>query len=257
MQKLAIIGCGWLGEKIASEAVKHYQIFCTTTSEEKLDSLANQSFNPHLVKFSDTENQDFDINFLDCDSIIITIPFSQRTELSLLEQRFQNIIKFLGQYKGQLFLCSSTGVYPQCDKILNEDSLDDEALNQSIRPIELLMQNAFPNINILRFGGLMGADRVFSNYYKDKSISEPDQYVNHTHYKDICEVVLELIKLRINSELFNVVAPKHPSKMEVFNCQTNNNCFESKAKKSGKRVSSEKLINSIHYKFIFDDPAKF
>ncbi|SFH96625.1 Rossmann-fold NAD(P)-binding domain-containing protein [Halpernia frigidisoli] len=257
MEKLGIIGCGWLGEKIAKSAIYKYKIFSTTTSEEKLTTLKNQNFNPYLVKFSDHEDLDYENLFSNVDIIIITIPFSQRTPVTVLKQRFKNIIKFIGDFKGQLFLCSSTGIYPQVDEIVTENSIDENLLNQNIWTIEKLMKSTFPQINILRFGGLMGADRFFSKYYQNKEIAEPNQVVNHTHFEDICKVFLKLIDLKINGEPFNIVSPEHPTKIEVFNCQTKNICKKSDGEKSGKCVSSEKLINKINYKFIHPNPAKF
>ena len=257
MEKLGIIGCGWLGEKIAKSAVNLFEIYTTTTSPVKLSDLKNQNFNPSLVVFSDNENLEYKNIFADCDIIIITIPFSQRTPIPILEQRFQNIITFMGEYRGQLFLCSSTGIYPQFDETVTENSISENLLNQNIWNVEKLMRSTFPQVNILRFGGLMGDDRVFSKYYLNKEITEPNQVVNHTHFEDICEVVLELIKLKTSGETFNVVSPEHPTKIEVFNCQTKNECEETQADKSGKSVSSEKLITEINYKFTHPNPAKF
>ena len=257
MEKLGIIGCGWLGNKIAKRVSDLFEIHTTTTSTEKIIDLHNRNFNPFLVEFSDNEDCDYKNLFSDCDCIIITVPFSQRTPVPVLEQRFKNIIKFIGDFKGQLFLCSSTGIYPQIDDIITENSVLENLLNQNIWTIEKLMSSTFPQLNILRFGGLMGDERCFSKYYANKEIAEPNQYVNHTHFEDISEVFLKLINLKINGETFNVVSPEHPSKIEVFNCQTKNICIETEAEKFGKRVSPEKLINDIHYNFIHPNPAKF
>ena len=257
MEKLGIIGCGWLGEKIAKSAEDFFEIYTTTTSTGKLLDLKNQNFHPHLVEFSDKVESNYEQLFSNCDVIIITIPFSQRTPFSLLRIRFKNIIKFVGDFKGQLFLCSSTGIYPQIDEIISENSVPEISLNESIWPIEKLMQSTFSQLNILRFGGLMGDDRVFSNYYKNKEIAEPNQFVNQTHYEDICEVFLKLIKSKISGETFNFVSPEHPSKIEVFNCQTKNNCDETEGEKFGKRISSVKLIDKLNYRFICPNPAKF
>lgn len=257
MEKLGIIGCGWLGEKIAKSASDFFEIYTTTTSADKLIHLKNQNFNPYLVEFSDNEDLKYKNIFSNCDCIIITVPFSQRTQIPILEQRFKNIIKFIGAFKGQIFLCSSTGIYPQADEIVTENSVEEDLLNQNIWTIEKLMKSNFPQLNILRFGGLMGDDRVFSKYYQNKEIAEPNQMVNHTHFEDICDVFLNLIKLKIKGETFNVVSPEHPTKIEVYNCQTKNICEETNSEKFGKRVSSEKLINQITYNFLHPNPAEF
>lgn len=257
MEKLGIIGCGWLGKKIAKSASDLFEIYTTTTSSDKLIDLKNQGFNPFLVEFPDNEELIYAHLFSKCDIIIITVPFSQRTALPVLEIRFRNICNFLGDFKGQLFLCSSTGIYPQIDQIISENSVSENLLNKSIWPIEKLMKAKFPQLNILRFGGLMGEDRVFSKYYLNKEIAEPNQVVNQTHFEDICEVFLELIHSKISGETFNVVSPEHPTKMEVFNCQQNNDCTEKVTEKTGKKISSEKLIKLINYKFIHPNPAKF
>ncbi|WP_417429400.1 NAD(P)-binding domain-containing protein [Halpernia sp.] len=257
MKKLGIIGCGWLGKKIAKKVSGSFEIFTTTTSKEKLNELKTLNFNPHLILFSDQQISNYQQIFDNQDIIIITVPFSQRTPISTLKIRFQNIINFIGDFKGQLFLCSSTGIYPQIEEIITENSVSENLLNQSIFSIEKLMQENYPQLNILRFGGLMGDDRIFSKYYQNKEIAEPHQVVNHTHFEDICKVFLDLIKLNINCETFNFVSPNHPSKIEVYNCQTKNNCEKIDDQKFGKRISSVKIIERLNYKFIHPNPKYF
>lgn len=257
MEKLGITGCGWLGEKIADAAVKEFEIHCTTTSEDKLSGLRFKNYHPNLVQFPDDSSADYENIFSEMDVILITVPFSQRTPLNILKQRYKNIISFIGDFKGKLYLCSSTGVYPATDEIITENSVSYEQLNENISCIEKLMKNTFPQLNVLRFGGLMGADRIFSNYYKNKEIAEPNQYVNHSHYEDIAAVFLKLIKTEINGETLNVVSPEHPTKAEVYNCQTKGLCELIKGEKSGKRISSKKMTDLLNYKFIHPDPAKF
>lgn len=257
MEKLGIIGCGWLGEKIAAAAISEFKIFSTTTSADKLEVLNRQNFNAKLVRFSDEIAENFTSNFTDFDILIITIPFSQRTPLPKLIQKFENIIQFIGNFKGQMFLCSSTGIYPQIDTIITENSLANYVLTPNIFQIEQLMQKHFPQITILRFGGLMGADRIFSKYYQNKPFTEPEQAVNHTHYEDICRVILHLINLKTCGKIYNVVAPEHPSKIDVFNCQTKHICDKTSKNNPGKKVSSQKLIDETGFRFLHPNPMTF
>ena len=184
MKKIGIIGCGWLGGHIAERLSGHYEIFVTTTSESKIEGLSAKGYHPTLVDFPD---EDIAENIKEwevapqLDAVIITVPFSGVRGAEVpLNGKAKNLQAFLGDYKGQLLMMSSTGVYPTIDKEFTED--DQSAENV---PSENGIKSRFPDVNILRLAGLMGDNRLLKNY----NISNLDLLVNHIHYADICSVV--------------------------------------------------------------------
>ncbi|MEG2079685.1 NAD(P)-binding domain-containing protein, partial [Chryseobacterium sp.] len=115
MKKLGIIGFGWLGNHIAERLSGQYEIFATTTTPSKAENLNAKGYHTTLVSFPnelDLEMKPWK-SAADLDAIIISVPFSgiRGAQIPMNDKR-QNLLNFLGDFKGQLFLASSTGVYP-------------------------------------------------------------------------------------------------------------------------------------------------
>lgn len=250
MKKLGIIGCGWLGNHIAERLSDRYEIFPTTTSESKIEEFKSKGYFPTLISFSDENSESINeweaANELD--AIIISIPFSGiRGKQVSMKTRQENVLKFLGDYKGQLFLTSSTGVYPETEKEFTEEDQPVENVES-----EYFLQNRFPDANILRLSGLMGGQRLLKNY----NISNLDQLVNHIHYADICSVIEKMLDQQSEGKVYNLAAPVHPNKEEIINAQ-NNLPYSGERTEKGRLISSAKLIAELNFEFQYPDPRYF
>ena len=252
MKKIGIIGCGWLGLKMAKYFAPANEIFATTTSDDKVKTLADLGFQTFKIDFDADEFLKPNEFWLNLDVIIISIPFSKSADFEVLKKRFGNLNSFIKGFDKPIFLMSSIGIYPQIEQEITENNLDESLLNPSIFGVENLMKKDFPQINILRLGGLMGDDRYLSKY----KIKEPQQIVNHIHFEDISRIVERIVNENLQSKTYNLVAPLHPTKQQVLDFQTNNSeteireCF-------GRKVTSEYLENDLKYKFLHPDPRKF
>ncbi len=250
MRNLGIIGCGWLGSHIAERLSNRYEIFATTTSESKIEEFKAKGYHPTVVDFPDhlsEEMKEWEVAS-QLEAIIITVPFSGiRGAQVSMEGRQKNMLSFLGDYKGQLFLMSSTGVYPQSEKEFTEE--DQPAENVSS---ESFMTNKLPHTNVLRLAGLMGDQRLLKNY----NISGLDQLVNHIHYADIVSVVDKMLDIQSQSKVYNVVAPIHPNKEEIINAQKDIP-YSGERTTEGRLISPAKLITELDFEFQYPDPRYF
>ncbi len=251
-KKILILGCGWLGYRLANHLKeKDYSVFTTTTKADKMELLQKEGLNPFLCDINDNLEA-LKSFFLDMDVVVITIPTPKNDKREDLINRFSNLVKALKGFENKLFMMSSVGVYQNLSGRIQEDIIGEEFLNENILSVETLLKTHFPQINILRLGGLMGDNRVFKKFYTFKN---PLETVNHVHYKDICLVVERLINSEIQGEIFNVVASKHPTRQEVYEFQTlgkqTNYLFD---EGNSKVVLSTKLSSMLNYSFEFDDP---
>lgn len=251
MKKIGIIGYGWLGERLASSLSGKYTLATTTTTESKVNLLNNKGIHAVMASFPDyqlTEPFSQWEEIKNMDVLIITIPVSEKSCcVSSLYNRIQNLSAFIGDFKGQMFLMSSTGVYPDVSKDFTEEDIPLVSVSG-----ERMLRNKYPQLNILRLGGLMGDNRLLKNY----NVSNLDHAVNHIHYADISGIISEMIEQKTESKLYNVTAPIHPAKSQVINAQKDipdEEEFEVK----GKKVMSSKLISELEYTFQYPDPRSF
>ena len=248
---IGIVGCGWLGERIIESIGGEYSIRTTTTSQEKFELLSTKGFNPTLVSFSDVislPGPQLWNEVPDLDVVVITVPFpNKNTSFSAQSAMIANLVSFLGDFKGQMFFMSSTSVYPDSPMEFTEADLPpDDVVN------ERLIRRAYPHVNILRLAGLMGGNRLLSNY----RVSNLELPVNHVHYEDVCGVIKRMIVLHSASQIYNVVAPMHPAKAEVIAPQTNTSSLGHISTK-GRTISCQKLVSELDYQFRYPDPRLF
>ena len=238
--RVAIIGCGWVGEKLAKYlSDKHYHVIATTTSPEKIVPLQRVATEVHLLDFNTT----VDFGFLDSvDVAIFSMPISR-------EGWHQGFEKLKKEFPKTL-LFSSTGVYPTENKVFTEKDTND--LRADILTSENLVRKSYPQTNVLRFGGLMGDERSLKNMFKNRTPDNPGKLTNYIHYEDILPIVELFIKSEIKSETYNIVAPEHPSIAEVLNLQ-----IASDSDIKQRIVSSQKLIHDFNYTFIHPNPKYF
>jgi hypothetical protein len=250
MGKIGIIGFGWLGEKISEALRAKHSIYTTTTSIEKCEKLKAKGLNPKVVSFSEGMNEPPILweAVEDLDILIITVPFSGKDiSLDHLSAKVRSLSQFIGKFKGQMFFMSSTSVYPNVAKEFSESDLPSESVIS-----ERLIKDIYPQVNILRLAGLMGGDRLLTNY----KISNLDLPVNHVHYSDVCTVIEKMIELKSDSQLYNVVAPLHPTKQEVLDAQRNTS-HKSTSISEGRKISCLKLMSGLDFKFKYPDPRLF
>lgn len=264
---ISIIGCGWLGLPLAKQFIENdYAVKGSTTSVEKLALLKSVGIEPYLVSIDEEKIEGNITNCLDAsDIVIINIPPSIRKHTNAnFVKRIQNLIPYLenSTIKKVLFV-SSTSVYADevSIPIITEDSLthpETESGKQLIEVEALLQQNKHFETSIVRFGGLIGDNRHPANSLSGKTqLKNPDAPVNLIHQRDAISSIIHIIENNAWNEVFNIVTPSHPTRKTYYTEQCKQHQlplpeFDESETSKGKIINSEKLQNSLDYKFQID-----
>jgi nucleoside-diphosphate-sugar epimerase len=267
-ETITILGCGWLGLPLAQTLVKQgYSVKGSTTREEKLETLHDAGLEPWLVRLDPELNGDDIVAFLQSDTLIINIPPLRRDDIVEYHiEQFSSLIDALGQSPVRsVLLVSSTSVYPALNReVTEEDAVDPESLaGQALLLVEeMLMQESGFQTTVLRFGGLIGYDRNPEKYLAGMTeIAHPDQPMNLIHRDDCVKIISEIIRLKQWGEVFNACSPVHPLRREYYGRASEIAGLQPIALSSSidtapfKVVNSDKLINALHYQFLYADPV--
>lgn len=274
-QKISILGCGWLGLRLAKSLLsKGYEVKGSTTSESKLDLLKNAGISPFQIQLEEHQIIGNIKDFLkETDVLLIDIPPGLRREISTSnEMTFVNKVKTLIPFIEKsgiqkVIFVSSTSVYGDGFPIVEikeetKPNPDTESGKQLVIIETLLQSNLHFKTTVIRFGGLLGDDRHPIKFLAGRTnIENPHAPVNMIEREDCIGIIEDILKYSETSEqhdnwgeTFNAVAPQHPTrkayyhkKAEIFNLPLPTFAEDSESK--GKIISSEKVETILGYSF--------
>jgi len=224
MQAISILGCGWLGLPLAKSLIqKGFSVNGSTTSEAKIQVLENAGINTFLIALHAQKVDGEIVTFLkNSEILIIDIPPKLR---GLETESFVDKIRMLIPYieksavKKVLFI-SSISVYADDNSTVNEitkPNAESESGKQLAAAEQLLQGNPNFKTTILRFGGLIGADRHPIKFLAGrKNVENPDAAVNLINQNDCIGIIEKIIELEKWNEIFNAAAPSHPTRKEYY-----------------------------------------
>lgn len=259
MKNIAILGCGWLGFPLAQQMVKQgYSVRGSTTSTEKLHVFKSNGIEPFLISLASTEVIGDVKNFLaDVDILIISVPPKRRTE-SDFAQKIKTLIPHLETNNiSRVLFISSTSVYADANKIITEETplpSNSQSGNDLLKS-EKLLQHAKFHTTIMRCGGLIGADRHPIKFLSGRPLDNPEAPINLIQQADCIGIILKIIESHAWDEIFNAVAPYHPTRRDYYMSMA----IEKKlplpvpqdGSSVGKTVSSQKVESVLGYQFQF------
>jgi len=273
MNKISILGCGWLGLSLAKSLLsKGYEVKGSTTSESKLEVLKNAGISPFQIQLEEHQIIGKIEDFLkETDVLVIDIPPGLRKEVSASnEMTFVNKIKTLIPFIEKsgiqkVIFVSSTSVYGDGFPIVEiteetKPNPDTESGKQLAITETLLQSNSHFKTTVIRFGGLLGDDRHPVKFLAGRTnVENPDAPVNMIQREDCIGIIEEILKQVQHdnwewNQTFNAVAPQHPTrkayyhkKAEIFNLPLPTFAEDSESK--GKIISSEKVETILGYSF--------
>ncbi len=260
---ISIIGCGWLGFPLARYLIENgHSIKGSTGTKSKLDVLASEGIQPHLLKFS-AEGISGDISAcLDsCKTLILNIPPGlrknpERNYMGMMQHALPYIEK--SSVENILFV-GTTSVYGdnESNPVISEasETSTSETAKKMVSVENLFQQNNNFKTTILRFGGLIGPDRHPAKFLSaKKNLKNPEAPVNLIVQQDCIAVIDCIIKEDLWGETLNAVYPLHPTREAYYTqaCKQMNlpiPHFDHSQKSKGKIIASNKLVRLLDYQF--------
>lgn len=272
MNNIAIIGAGWLGLPLAQRLTYlNKPVFATRTSKERLIELEDLSLpcftlclDSHISTADPlitTQFQDRDIQTI----IGVFPPGFRKGEGAAYAIRWQSLINSaIKAGIKKIIMVSSTSVYPNTNKTMNENDAslslakDNDHFSENARTLLIAEQSLIDSgleYAILRCSGLFGPNRHPARFVsKMRSISEVAP-VNMVHIDDVINAILFGIT-EIHNQVINVTSPNTVTKCEFYQ-QAIHYYHETltlpiRNREPAKKISPEKIIQ-LGFSFTYNN----
>lgn len=254
--RIGILGCGWLGLPLAESLLKKgFRIHGTTTTEEKIEMLQHQGIDAFLVTLTEKGVLGNLGGFLSgIEILIINIPPKLRgpkQEDYILKMKF--LLKAIQTSDiGKIIFVSSTSVYGNLEGEVTETTIprpSSESGRQLLAVERLFKDEMTTKATIVRFGGLIGADRHPIHHLTGKKDLENGQDpVNLIHQNDCVRILEHIILYDWWDETFNGVYPCHPVKADYYRAEAQKRNLQPPVYRpvmatKGKKIASPALTN--------------
>ncbi len=268
MKRISILGCGWLGFPLAEKLLAEgFQVKGSVTTRSKLKKLSAAGIESYYLVLDEEKVQLKDPRFFDTDLVIVAIP-PRRVDFieTIFPAQIRQLVHLLEEHRvPRVLFISSTSVYNELGgKATEEDVLlPEKPSGKALVMAELLLtQNRNFKTTVLRFGGLIGADRNPARFLSRKvdavSGAKP---VNLIHQDDCIGIILKIINQEAWGETFNACCPVHPSRQDFYERASEVSGIPapefSDEKVPFKLVDSSKLIHVLNYEFKFPSPLDY
>jgi nucleoside-diphosphate-sugar epimerase len=259
MRTIALLGCGWLGFPLAQQLLQAgFRVNGSTTTSGKISQLTQAGITPYLLELNaQTALGDWSGFLAEAEVLVVAIPPQLRraepedfvAKMHLLRQKLER-----SNCKKVLFI-SSTSVYPDHNQLAVES--DTNGFDSQLVLAENLFLSAdFCQTTVIRFGGLIGADRHPVRFLAGRTqLENPEAPINLIHQDDCLAILHHCIQLPFENEVYSAVAPYHPTRVAYYTqmareLQLPIPEFDFSKASVGKTVSSEKLSTQLDYTFL-------
>ncbi len=263
-QRISVLGGGWLGLPLARYLqAQGYEVAVSRTTAAgaaEVRALGLAAFELVLTAAAAPPAS----AFWDAPTLLITVP-PQRGQAAAeqLAQYAHLIERARGGGVRQVLYVSSTSVYADDEPLATEASepAPTKPGGVVVRQLEQLLQRepAF-RTTVLRFGGLIGYDRLPDSAAAIERRSRAlDTPMNVIHRDDCVRIMHEIVRQRAWGEVFNACADAHPTRRSYYAAAARARHFTlpdlgPAQPRPAKVVSSEKLKARLQYRFLFPDP---
>jgi nucleoside-diphosphate-sugar epimerase len=252
MNRISIVGSGWLGRPLAVHLQSlGYQVRVSTTRASRLPELVAGGLDPEVIDIT-CPDEDFS-TFLEADVLICAITSKDQSAFMRLVRAVE------ASTVRQVLFISSTSVYPDLAGIVREGDGKESESNPLFRIEKLFQASEVFTTTVLRFGGLFGPGRHPGLFFRRGGVVlDPNAPVNLIHLDDCIGIISAIIRTGAWGEVFNACAETHPTKREFYSHATRlagMDCpgFRVTEKQDYKVINNRKLRTMLGYGFIHPD----
>jgi nucleoside-diphosphate-sugar epimerase len=263
-QRISVLGGGWLGLPLAQHLqTRGYEVAVSRTTAAgaaEVSKLGLTAFELALTASATLP----DGPFWHAPTLLITVPPQRgQAEHEQLAQFARLIERVRASGVQQVLYISSTSVYADEEQLATEERAPAPTKPGGIivHQLERLMQQqtAF-RTTVLRFGGLIGYDRLPESaaaiQRRNRALDTP---MNVIHRDDCVRIIYEIVRQQAWGEVFNACADAHPTRRQYYAAAAQARGFAlpdlgAVQPQPYKVVSSEKLKARLAYHFLFPNP---
>ncbi|AIJ06770.1 MULTISPECIES: SDR family oxidoreductase [Edwardsiella] len=225
MQRVAIVGLGWLGMPLAlSLMARGYQVVGSKTTPDGVEAARMSGVECYPLRLApQLECDDEDLaQLLSVDALVITLPASCGNDegMGYRQSVRQLVDSALAYGVARIIFLSSTSVYGAARGEVNEDSpLQPNTLaGQALTDLERWLHD-LPNtsVDVLRLAGLVGEGRHPGRFLAGKTdLPGGNVGVNLLHRDDAIAAIMLLLAQPQGGHVYNLCAPQHPARRAFY-----------------------------------------
>lgn len=258
IERIAIVGCGWLGAPLADFFLgKGHRVYGTTRTPSKAVQLAQKGVHMHLLNdFKD------DLTWLaSVDVLVLNIPPSSFG--AEYPSFMEHIVRFIGIETTVIFI-SSTSVYDNQNGVVKEDATEvgNSARGKTVYAAEQELNRLLgARLTIIRMAGLVGKDRHPVKFMTGKNYPGKSEPINLIHLEDCVGLINAVIESACWGETINGCAGEHPQKGDYYTWAAKSldlipPVFSNETTPY-KIISNEKSRALLGYSYRYDSPFNF
>jgi nucleoside-diphosphate-sugar epimerase len=261
---ISVLGAGWLGLPLAQHLqTLGYEVRVSRTTAAGVLEMSQLGLDAFTIALA-AETALPDSAFWHAPTLLITVPPQRgKAEAEQLAQFGQLIERARGGKVRHVLYVSSTSVYAD-DELLATEATPPAPTKPGgaiVQQLEQLLQRetAF-RTTVLRFGGLIGYDRLPDSgaaiLRRNRAADTP---MNVIHRDDCVRIIHEIVRQSAWGEVFNACADAHPTRREYYAAAAQARGFALPdlgpvQAQPYKVVSSEKLKTTLNYQFLYPNP---
>ena len=238
----------------------------SVTNTEKYGLLRTSGIAPYRIVLNDSDIEVDDPAFFETEVLIISIPPRRIVGIEhVFPAQIAGLISLILESEIQkVIFISSTSVYPENLKTASE--LDELFPDKSSGKALVIAENLFKSLSdfkttIVRFGGLIGADRNPARFLLKSGQAVPNTPVNLIHQDDCIGIISAILEQDLWGETLNACSPEHPLKRDFYGKAAQISGLTtpriSDQIEAYKIIDSSKLQRLLKYKFKYQSPMDY